>query len=177
MPSTREDGAVSWHGMFITVHAVAGVVAFGAGGGAIVRRRWYPGFWWSLVVMAVSLGLAVAVEWSSLDSVTRPLFAALLGLGALMLWRAWLARRILGDRDATITDVDRGRRYVGHLAFNLVALFDAFVVITVLNAGAPGWATAAVGVAIAVGGHLVVHDLAHRYGARSALADSYPRPD
>jgi hypothetical protein len=38
----------------------------------------------------------------------------------------------------------------------LIALFDAFVVITVLNAGAPVWLVVASGVLIAVAGHFAL---------------------
>jgi hypothetical protein len=159
-----------WRGLFITLHALAGFVAFGAGCDAVVRRRWFAAFFWSLVAMVVFLGLAVAAEWSTLDSVTRPMFITFVGLGGFMVWRAWLARRILGG--APDPEVGRGRTYVSHLAFNLVALFDAFVVITVLNSGAPGWATAVVGVAIAVAGHYGADELKRRFGAQSAVADA-----
>jgi hypothetical protein len=158
-----------WHGVLVTLHAVAGVIAFGAGCDAVVRRRWFAVFWWSLVAMVAFLALAVAAEWSSLDSVTRPLFTGLLALGALMVLRAWLAGRILSH--APQPDEDGGRRYVRHVAFNLVALFDAFVVVTVLNGGIPGWATAVVGVTVAVAGHFVARDLERRFGLRSAVTD------
>jgi hypothetical protein len=155
--------------LFIALHAAAGVVAFGAACDAVVRRRWFAVFFWSLVAMVVFLGFAVASEWSSLDSATRILFIGFVGLGAFMVSRAWLAERILDG--APVADVERGRTYVGHLAFNLVALFDAFVVITVLDGGAPGWVSALVGVAVALCGHFVATDLKRRFGARSAVSE------
>ena len=156
-----------WHGLFITLHAAAGVIAFAAGCAATVRCRWFAGFFWSLVAMVVLLGLAVAVDWSTLDSATQLLFVAFLGLGGFMVWRAWCARRILAA--APDRGLERSRRYVRHLGFNLVALFDAFVVITVLNGGVPGLATAVVGVGVAVAGHFVAGEMERRLGPRSAV--------
>jgi len=46
--------------------------------------------------------------------------------------------------------------FVGHVGLTLVGLVDAFVVVTILNAGVPGWVTAIVGVAIAVAGHRLI---------------------
>lgn len=158
-----------WHGAFITLHAIAGVIAFGAGCSAVVRRRWFAIFWWSLVAMVVFLAAAVGVEWPSLDAASRALFTGLLGLGGWMLWRASAARRML--RHAPRADEEEGRRYVGHLAFDLVALFDAFVVITVLNGGAPGWASALAGIAVAGAGHVVVNGMRRGFALRSAISE------
>ena len=48
------------------------------------------------------------------------------------------------------------------MGFTLVALFDAFVVILVLDLGAPGWLVAAAGVLIAVAGHLALRAVRER---------------
>ncbi|HEV2778613.1 MAG TPA: hypothetical protein VGX25_04360 [Actinophytocola sp.] len=136
-----------WHTVLITVHAVAGVVAFVAGCLALRRDTAFPTYLWALVTTMVFLALAIAQEWGSIDWPARALFLAFLGLGGVMLWRADRARRI---RDAGSPS------YVGHIGFTLVALFDAFVVVAVLNAGAPVWAVVAAGVLIAVAGHFVL---------------------
>ena len=158
-----------WHGAFIALHALAGVIAFGTGCDAVVRRRSIAVFWWSLVAMVVFLALAVGVEWSSLDAVSRGLFTGLLGLGGWMVWRASAARRML--RHGPRAGDEHGRRYVGHVAFDLVALFDAFVVVTVLNSGAPGWTTALAGIAVGGAGHVVVGDVRRRFALRSAVSE------
>jgi hypothetical protein len=100
---------------------------------------------------------------------TNWLFAGFLALGALMVGRALAAGRILGGRDQR---PGGSRRYVHHLAFNLIALFDGLVVITVLNGGVPGWGAAAVGVAIA--GHFVADDLDRRVAPISAVSTLAP---
>lgn len=140
-----------WHTFFIAVHAAAGGIAFVAGCVAIGRRALFGTYWWSLVVMELFLVLAIAVEWTVLDAATRAVFAALAGLGLLMLWRAERARRSRPGEGA-----GPSAAYVGHVGFTLIALVDAFVVVTVINLGSPGWLVGAAAVAIAVAGHLVL---------------------
>ncbi|MGI8576787.1 MAG: hypothetical protein ACR2KG_02490 [Nocardioidaceae bacterium] len=60
----------------------------------------------------------------------------------------------------------RSGRYLDHLGFTLIALFDGFAIIAVLTAGGPGWLAAAVGVAGVAAGHVTIR----RLKARLALA-------
>lgn len=140
------------HTVFIAIHASAGVIAFAAGCVALARGRLFGTYLWSLVAMAVFLVLAVVSEWSLLGSTTRAVFAAFVVLAGFMVWRALRARRLRPAPSAEGPSV----AYFEHVGFTLVALFDAFVVVSVLNAGAPGWLVAAVGVAIAIAGHFVL---------------------
>lgn len=140
-----------WHTLFITIHAVSGVVAFVSGYVTLRRGSLFPLFLGSLTAMAVSLVPALATAWGGLDAVTRVLFAALTGLAAFLVWRAARAGRI---RPAAGNPSSSA--YIDHVGFALVALVDAFVVVTVLNLGAPGWLIATAGVAIAVAGHLAI---------------------
>jgi hypothetical protein len=150
---------VVWHTIFITAHAVTGALALLAGSVALRRGTLFGTYLWSLVGMEVFLVLAIAVEWTELPAGTRLLFSALAALGVVMLWSAAQARPIRPSRT-----VLPSARYVERVGFTLVALFDAFIVILVLNAGAPGWLIAAAGVLVAVAGHFVLRE------ARARLA-------
>lgn len=146
-----------WHTLFIVIHAVTATVALLAGCVVIARPALGRGalfgtYWWSLVAMQVFLVLAIAVEWAILDTVTRVIFTALAVLGLVMLWSADQGRRIR----PTDTSVRPSARYVDRLGFTLISLFDAFIVVFVLNSGAPVWAVVAAGVLIAVVGHFVL---------------------
>jgi hypothetical protein len=136
-----------WHSVLITLHAVAGTIAFVAGCVALRRGTLFATYLWSLVAAIGFVALAVVEEWGRIDWAARLPFLALLGLGAVMLVRAELARRIQQRPSPA---------YVGHVGFTLVALFDAFAVVTILNAGAAVWIVVAAGVAIALVGHLLV---------------------
>lgn len=138
-----------WHTVFIVLHAALGVVAFAAGCRALGHSRALGTYWWSLLGMAVFLVLAVAVEWRVLDPATHVVFGALVVLAVVMVARGWAAWRL--QRMAAPS----GRSF-DHVGFTLVSLFDAFVVVTVLNAGAPGWLIAATGVVVGVAGHFVL---------------------
>ena len=153
-----------WHTIFINVHAVTGTLALLAGSVALRRGALFGTYLWSLVAMEVFLVLAIAVEWAKLPAATRVLFAAFAFLGVVMLWRAARARPIRPSRT-----VPPSARYIGHVGFTLVALFDAFVVILVLNAGAPGWLVAAAGVLIAVAGHFVLREAKARLAPTTAV--------
>lgn len=140
-----------WHTVFIAAHAAAGGIALLTGCVTIARRALFRTYLTGLIIMELALLLAVAVEWAGLDPGTRVLFGALTALGLVMLWRAESARRLvprIGARPSA--------PYVAHVGFTLVSLFDAFVVVLVLDLGAPGWLVATSGVAIAVAGHFAL---------------------
>jgi len=150
-----------WHTILITLHAVAGVVALVSGLVAVRRGRLFDVYLWSLAGMAVFLLFAVAVTWAEIDAGTRALFGAFLVLAGVMVWRAVRARRIR----PTGSDAP-SPRYLDHVGFTLVALFDAFVVIAVLDFGWPIWLVAGTGVAIAIAGHFAI-----RWAKREAQRD------
>jgi uncharacterized membrane protein YfcA len=139
----------------IICHAAAGTGAFAVGLAALRpgRARDHP--WllpllvWLLVAMLVSVAGAMASHWNDLAGGAQATFMALLGLGLYMLHRARQAQR---SANSTLSR-DR-RRYFDSLRFVVIALFDAFVVVTALDLGAPPWLVAALAVAaVAVGHH------------------------
>jgi hypothetical protein len=134
-----------WHSIFIAAHAGTGAIALIAGCVAISRRKLFGIYFAALIAMTLLLILAVATEWRASGVPARVLFSAFSVLALFMVWRANRARRL-----------SLGRDYVEHVGFTLVALFDAFIVILVLNAGAPAWSVAGSGVLVAVAGHFVL---------------------
>lgn len=152
-----------WHTILIALHASAGTVALLAGLVAHRGRTWFAVYFWALVATVVTLAAAVAQEWALLDPAARLLFVTFTGLGVVMVWLA---------RNA------HGPRYVDRVGFTLVALFDAFVVITVLNAGAPVAVVVGAGVVVAVAGHFVLRAVKARSAApaRRAVPAGTPRP-
>jgi hypothetical protein len=139
------------HTIFIAAHAVLGGAAFVAGLAALRRFAVFPVFWWSLVGTMASLVGAMVVAWSGWSTAERVIFSALLALGIYMLYRGAQAARTLPVRADGITD-----RYLDHMGFNLIALFDAFAVVLVLDLGGPAWLMVTVGVLIAVIGHFLL---------------------
>jgi hypothetical protein len=138
------------HSLLIALHAGTGVLALLAGAVALFRRgRLFGTYLVSLTATTLFLALAVAAEWSVLDTGSRVLFTAFTLLAAVMVARGVLARRMLpGGRPSPA--------YLEHIGFTLVALLDAFVVIAVLNAGAPVWLVVASGVVLAIAGHFAL---------------------
>jgi hypothetical protein len=148
-----------WHTVLIATHAGAGGIALLAGCVTIARRALFGVYFGALVAMEVFLVLAVAVDWAAIGTSARILFGAFALLGLFMVWRANQARRM-----------PLGRGYVEHVGFTLVALFDAFIVILVLNLGAPVWLVAGSGILVAVAGHVVLRAV-HRRLAATRPAD------
>lgn len=152
-----------WHAIFITAHAVTATIALLAGLIAMPRARLVGSYLASLVAMQVFLLLAIAAEWAINDVTTRLVFIGLAVLGAVMVWRGLRAVQIRPRRGDSPS-----ARYVYHLGFTLIALVDAFLVVAVLNAGAPGWAVASTAVLVAAIGHVVLQ------GARRRIVASLP---
>lgn len=158
-----------WHTIVIATHAVAAGVALLAGCVAIRRGALFGTYLWSLVTMEAFLVLAIAAEWSVIDVITRVLFAAFVLLGLCMVWSADQARRIRPSGSA-----GPSASYVAHVGFTLVALFDAFIVILVLDAGAPAWLVATSGALIAVAGHFVLRAIHKRLVGSTSEESSSP---
>jgi len=140
-----------WHDTFITLHAGSGVVAFGAGCAALRRRQWLVAYVVALVGLVLFLSVVVAIDWWGLNTTARALYCALLALGVYMLGRAVRARRLASDRGARASV-----RYLDHIGFTLVALFDGFAIVAAVDLGAPGWLVAVIGAAGAGVGHLTI---------------------
>ncbi len=148
------------HDVLIAAHAAAGVIAFAAGCAAISRRSAFAVYFASLVALVVFLAAVLGVDWPRLDGPSRSLYAVLTMLGGYLIWRAVQARRLLPTGSA-----HRSGRYLDHLGFTLVALFDGFAIIAVLTAGGPGWLAASIGV-LGVGvGHVAIRRLKARLTA------------
>jgi hypothetical protein len=135
-----------WHTVLIALHAATGTVALLAGLFAHRSRALFRTYLWSLVATVAFLAAAVAEEWGRIDGLSRALFGAFVVLGLVMVSLAFDARR----------QHAASPRYVDLVGFTLVSLFDAFVVITVLNVGAPVALVVASGLVVAVAGHFVL---------------------
>ena len=137
------------HTVLIALHALAGVVALVTGAIALRAGQYFDVHLVSLTAMTVFLTFAVVAEWTVLDAGGRALFTVFALLAVVMVVRGVLARRL--------RPVGRpSPGYVEHVGFNLIALLDAFVVIAVLNAGAPIWLVVTSGVVLAVAGHFAL---------------------
>jgi hypothetical protein len=146
-----------WHTIFIATHAGAGGIALLTGCVTIARRALFGIYFGALIAMEVFLMLAIAAQWTAIDTPARILFSAFALLGLLMVWRANQARR-----------TPLGRGYVEHVGFTLVALFDAFIVILVLNLGAPVWLVAGSAILIAMAAHVLLRAIHHVHPGRRA---------
>lgn len=138
------------HGLLVAVHAGAAVIALLAGLVALRRGGALGLFSWSVAAMEVFLVLAVAAGWRQDEALHVP-FVALGVLGAVMVVRARLAAGLRPARG-----VRPGGACLDHTGFVLISLTDAFVVLGVLDAGAPIAVVVAAGVVVAVGGHLAL---------------------
>jgi hypothetical protein len=147
----------------IVAHALSGAAALLTGVVAFERgSRVLAVYLGCVIAMLASLGLAFAAEWGELDAPTRWVFTGLSGIGVVVLVRAieaWRARPGSGEVPT--------RRFRSAVGFTVVALTDAFLVVTVLDLGAPTWAVVATGIGVAVAGHFVLE-------ARLAALESSP---
>ena len=137
----------SLHNVFIMLHAATAAISFFAGCFLILslrqasNQRLFSLYLWSLVGMVILLISAMFVYWNEYSDTERIVFPILLGLGMFMLYRAQNASRLLKARE---NDWKLG--YIEHIGFTLISLFEGFVIVTVLNAGSPGWLVALVAI-------------------------------
>ncbi len=84
--------------------------------------------------MLIPLLLVITADWPQLDAARRVIFTALGALGLYMAWRAVQERRALQAQ------LEGWRlKYIDHVGFNLIPIFDGFVIVAAIDLGAPGW--------------------------------------
>lgn len=124
--------------LFIFVHAVLAVTAFIT---EIImispwagrhRTRLSRVFIAATLAMTVMVIAATISHWSELQSSQRIAFSLLPFLGAYMVFRTWRARQLLRER--------RLDEFVDAVGFVLISYFDGFMIVTMLDIGAPPWA-------------------------------------
>lgn len=157
------------HATLIALHAVSGAIAFIAGCLVLRRRTGFSVYRWSLLALVLFLAAAIAIDWPTLDTLSRILFTAFVALGGYLVYRASRARRLLAA-----TEVERYARLADHVGFTLIALFDGFVVILVLDLGAPTWLVVLVGIGAAVAGHFALRRVKTR-AARTTTEPTRPQ--
>ena len=140
-----------WHTIMIALHAASASIALFAGCLAIRRGALFEIYLWSLVGMEVFLVLAIATDWAAIAPSSRLLFVLFALLGLIMVGRAGQAHRIRPSDNARPS-----AGYIDHVGFALVALFDVFIMILVLDLSGPGWLVAGVGYTIAVAGRFTL---------------------
>jgi uncharacterized membrane protein len=125
----------------IILHTIAALTAFGAGAYAWLASpedkrlgRVMSAYLAGLVLLTAFLVGAVAARWSVKETTERVMDGVLLVLALYMIWRGLRARTELHRLGSGWQ-----RRYMRDIGFTLVALWAAFVIILVLDLGAPIW--------------------------------------
>ncbi|MEJ7799164.1 MAG: hypothetical protein WKF60_01510 [Ilumatobacter sp.] len=171
--------------ILIVLHAAAGVAAFTTGTAAlswrqVERHHWIPSaVTWMMAGLILFMVGAMGAHWEALSGVERLVFSALSVLGGVMWWRARRAAQI-----AATSIGDQWSRYVDHVGFVLISLFNGFVIIAALDLGADPAIVATSAITAPIGGHLVITRHKHRnppnaiHARNSGVhADAHPNPD
>ena len=99
-----------------------------------------------LMLMEVFLVVAILSHVTNLGTITQIVFGGLVLLGVYMIWRAVQAVSVLREQPGNHGAV------IDHVGFNLISLFDGFVIVSALDLQAPGWLVAVIAVgAVALG--------------------------
>lgn len=120
----------------------------------------------ALVALLGFLILAVAVDWVALAVIQRVVYTGLVLLAAYTLVRAEQARRMLTAGPSNSHGWQT--RYLDHVGFTTISLFDGFVIVAAIDLAAPAPAVAALAVFGVVAGIMTINTVKRR--ARVAAA-------
>jgi hypothetical protein len=99
----------------------------------------------------VADGGFVAVDWMNIDLTSRVIYGALTLFAIYIGWRGWRAYQNLHGQPHNWRDA-----YIDDVGFTLIALFDGFVIVTAIDAGAPIWLVIVIGILGIVAGRFGV---------------------
>jgi hypothetical protein len=148
----------------VVIHAGAGVGGLLTGVFSLSpprptdNRRWVRLLYLlCIAILLASLVVLVWIDWDDLDVGSRVAFGALTGLGAVMAYRIARAHRLASAQEANWQE-----RYIGHVYFTYISLWEGFVILPALNLPLPQLSVPLVAIAVLVVGHALIT----RYKAR-----------
>lgn len=137
------------HDVLITIHALGGLISFITG--IIVlnppvqryanRYQVFNVFLISLAFMLGALYIVVIIDWPQLDFVRQAAFTALGFLGLYMAYRAFRAYQALKEQFKGWQN-----RYMGHVGFNIISLFEGFIIVFTIDIGLPDWSVGVIAI-------------------------------
>jgi hypothetical protein len=157
--------------LFLSIHVFGGGLGLLLGAFAMrppdTKNSRLPvrlGYAAALVILVGFLYATLAVDWPGLAPTSRIVFAVLAGLGAFILVRLSLAFRISQQRSANWQT-----KYINHVYFTYISLWEGFFIVGLIDLGAPSWLVASIAVGVlVVGGYL-----SNRY-KRKVVNPSHP---
>ena len=141
---------------FLSLHVASGLLGLLLGAYVVrppptkaFRLRLRSVYALAIVVLSGSLNGLVILDWPNLDPATRVVFAIFVGLAIVIVTRALLAYR-----QAQRQGGDWHLSYMKHIYFTYISLWEGFVIVGLLDLGAPGWLVGAVAVGVLVLGSI-----------------------
>lgn len=157
------------HAVFIALHAIGGVLSFLSGSlflsksNARDHGRLFGLYLWSLVGMVGFLVAAMTVWWTQYSDFEQMVFPGLLALGLYMLYRGFSAR------SSVLTD-DLSPGYIHDIGFTLIALFEGFIIVFLINMNAPAGVVVVVAILGVILGREGITRLKHTNAKRELVA-------
>jgi hypothetical protein len=151
------------HDLLIGVHALAAIACFAAGSMLVAvlpestRSGRFRAYAVAAVIAVAALITVILVDWRGLPVAKRITFSGLAVLALYLLWRTYGAWRVLAARPA-----GWHLRFIGHVGFVLISLFDGFAVVTALDLHLPPVAVALSAVLGVVVGVVVIRRASRR---------------
>jgi uncharacterized membrane protein YqjE len=146
---------VLMHNILIAIHAFGGILAFITGAIVLLpsvhlqaNRRWiFNLFLVSIAILLIPLYLVISIDWPQLGFIQQAAFLGLGVLGLYMAWRSFQARKSLQEQFEGWQP-----KYMDHIGFNLISLFEGFIIVAVIDLGAPDWLVGVIAILGLVGG-------------------------
>jgi hypothetical protein len=143
--------------IFLSLHAASGVLGLVLGVFAFrlpetkgFRPRLLRAYAATLVSLGVFLAATVALDWTGIGVMQQVIYAVLVALAAVIVTRIFLGLRAAAVRPARWQE-----KYLNHVYFTYISLWEGFFIVGLIDLGAPGWLVAAVALVVLVVGAAV----------------------
>ncbi|MGH2684136.1 MAG: hypothetical protein ACRDJP_01550 [Actinomycetota bacterium] len=145
-------------GTLVLIHASAGIAGLITGLVSLApprtpsTRRWWRGVYLlCIAVLLATLTALIAIDWDSLDGIARIAFPALAVLAVVM------AVRVVRANQVAVSKGSRWReRYIDHVYFSYISLWEGFVILPALNLPLPQVTVPVVAIAVLLVGHVLI---------------------
>ena len=159
------------HSLLILLHTGFAVASFVLGWLVLARcprrsRADSSGSTRDVIAAMLLLITVVAVDWAGLAVTKRVAFGILCALAVYLVVRAEQARRVVTSRPPGWR-----KRFIGHVGFVMISLFDGFCIVSAIDLGMPVAVVVAVAVLGVVVGVLVIRHLVRRDAIARGVTD------